>query len=144
MPPCGRKPNFAEEHEGGTGIIAAVEAGRGIALVPSSLACIVGTRVKLIPLKPALAADSRGRGVAAGERLGAGGAIHGLRAAAASGYLKNVGRTYQFECPYCQYRAKVSGGADSGVHCEVQTVVCRDCRELIDVFTKVRRLAEWK
>jgi DNA-binding transcriptional LysR family regulator len=50
----GRKPNFAEEHEGGTSIIAAVEAGRGIALVPSSLACIVGTRVKLIPLKPAL------------------------------------------------------------------------------------------
>jgi DNA-binding transcriptional LysR family regulator len=50
----GLKPNFAEEHEGGTGIIAAVEAGRGIALVPSSLACIVGTRVKLIPLQPAL------------------------------------------------------------------------------------------
>jgi len=50
----GRKPNIAEEHEGGTGIIAAVEAGRGIALVPSSLACIVGTRVKLIPLNPAL------------------------------------------------------------------------------------------
>jgi LysR family transcriptional regulator, benzoate and cis,cis-muconate-responsive activator of ben and cat genes len=50
----GLKPNFAEEHEGGTGIITAVEAGRGIALVPSSLACIVGTRVKLIPLKPAL------------------------------------------------------------------------------------------
>ena len=51
---AGLKPNFAEEHEGGTGIIAAVEAGRGVALVPSSLACIVGTRVKLIPLKPAL------------------------------------------------------------------------------------------
>ena len=50
----GLKPNFAEEHEGGTGIIAAVEAGRGIALVPSSLACIVGTRVKLLSLKPAL------------------------------------------------------------------------------------------
>jgi DNA-binding transcriptional LysR family regulator len=50
----GLKPNFAEEHEGGTSIIAAVEAGRGIALVPSSLACIVGTRVKLLPLKPAL------------------------------------------------------------------------------------------
>jgi DNA-binding transcriptional LysR family regulator len=50
----GCKPNVAEEHEGGTGIIAAVEAGRGIALVPSSLACIVGTRVKLLPLKPAL------------------------------------------------------------------------------------------
>jgi DNA-binding transcriptional LysR family regulator len=50
----GRKLNFAEEHEDGTSIIAAVEAGRGIALVPSSLACMVGTRVKLIPLKPAL------------------------------------------------------------------------------------------
>lgn len=48
------KPNFAEEHEGGTSIIAAVEAGRGVALVPSSLGCIVGTRVKLLPLKPAL------------------------------------------------------------------------------------------
>jgi DNA-binding transcriptional LysR family regulator len=51
---AGHKPNFAEEHEGGSSIIAAVEAGRGIALVPSSLACIVGARVKLIPLKPAL------------------------------------------------------------------------------------------
>jgi DNA-binding transcriptional LysR family regulator len=56
----GRRPNFAEEHEGGTGVIAAVEAGRGIALVPSSLACIVGTRVKLIPLKPALPSISVG------------------------------------------------------------------------------------
>jgi len=51
---AGLKPNIAEEHEGGTGIIAAVEAGRGIALVPSSLACIVGERVKLLPLEPAL------------------------------------------------------------------------------------------
>ena len=52
----GLKSSFAEEHEGGTSIIAAVEAGRGIALVPSSLACIVGTRVKLLPLKSALPA----------------------------------------------------------------------------------------
>jgi DNA-binding transcriptional LysR family regulator len=51
---AGLKPEVAEEHEGGTSIIAAVEAGRGIALVPGSLACIVGTRVKLLPLKPAL------------------------------------------------------------------------------------------
>ena len=50
-----------------------------------------------------------------------------------------VGKTYHFECPHCHYRAKVSGGADSGAHCEVQTVVCHDCGELIDVFTKVRR-----
>jgi len=50
----GSKPNFTEEHEGGTGVIAAVEAGRGVALVPSSLACMVGERLKLLPLKPAL------------------------------------------------------------------------------------------
>ena len=53
-----------------------------------------------------------------------------------------MGRTHHFECPFCQYRAQVSGGADSGVHCEVQTVVCRDCRELRDVFTKLRRRDE--
>jgi transposase-like protein len=53
--------------------------------------------------------------------------------------FETVGKTYHFECPHCHYCAKVSGGADSGIHCEVQTVVCRDCRELMDVFTKVRR-----
>ena len=52
-----------------------------------------------------------------------------------------VGKTYHFECLHCHYRAKISGGADSGMHCEVQTVVCCDCRELFDVFTKVRRRA---
>jgi hypothetical protein len=56
-------------------------------------------------------------------------------------YFKRVGRTYIFECPQCQYRTKVSGGADSGVHCEVQTVLCRDCRELYDVLIRVRRRA---
>ena len=50
-----------------------------------------------------------------------------------------MGRTFQFECPWCQYRAKLSGGADSGTHCEVQTIVCRDCRQLYDVPTRVRR-----
>ncbi len=49
----GRKPHIAEEHEGGSGLVAAVEAGRGIALVPDCLACSVGPRLKLIPLFPA-------------------------------------------------------------------------------------------
>ncbi len=52
-----------------------------------------------------------------------------------------VGKTHLFECPQCHYRAKVSGGADGGWHCEIQTVVCRDCRELFDVFTRQRRRA---
>lgn len=52
-----------------------------------------------------------------------------------------MGRTYIFECPQCQYRTKISGGADSGIHCEIQTVVCRDCRELFDAFIRQRRRA---
>lgn len=50
-----------------------------------------------------------------------------------------MGKIYLFECPLCQYRAKVSGGSAAGRHCEIQTVACLDCRELLDVFTKVRR-----
>lgn len=50
-----------------------------------------------------------------------------------------MGRTYLFECPQCHYRARISGGADGGRHCEVQTVVCRDCRELFDVVTREHR-----
>jgi len=53
-----------------------------------------------------------------------------------------MGRTYHFECPLCHYRADLSGGTDGGVHCQVQTVTCRDCRELYDVFTKLRRRAD--
>jgi hypothetical protein len=49
-----------------------------------------------------------------------------------------MGKTYVFECGLCHYRAKVSGGADSGVDCEVQTIACRDCRELFDVFRRAR------
>jgi DNA-binding transcriptional LysR family regulator len=40
-----------EEHDGVTSLVAAVEAGRGLALVPGSLSCMVGPRLKLIPLR---------------------------------------------------------------------------------------------
>ena len=50
-------------------------------------------------------------------------------------------RTYHFQCTQCQYHADLSGGPDSGLHCDVQTILCRECRELYDVFTRVRRLA---
>ena len=52
-----------------------------------------------------------------------------------------MGKTYLFECGLCHYRVKVSGGMDAGVDCELQTVACRDCKELFDVYTKVRRLS---
>jgi DNA-binding transcriptional LysR family regulator len=41
-----------EEHDGIASVIAAVEAGRGYALVPDSFECMVGPRLKIIPLNP--------------------------------------------------------------------------------------------
>lgn len=48
-----RKPRFLEEHDGVTSLITGIEAGHGIAIVPSCLACLAGPRLRLIPLKPA-------------------------------------------------------------------------------------------
>jgi DNA-binding transcriptional LysR family regulator len=48
-----RQPRVAEEHDGITSIIAAVESGRGFALVPKCVQFMAGSRVKLIPLDPA-------------------------------------------------------------------------------------------
>jgi len=45
-------PRVAEEHDGIASIIAAVESGRGFALVPDSFECMVGPRLKIIPLNP--------------------------------------------------------------------------------------------
>ena len=50
----GRRPSIAEEHDGVTSLIAAVEAGKGFALVPGCTACMVGPRLKLVPIAPAL------------------------------------------------------------------------------------------
>ncbi|MGH7954006.1 MAG: LysR family transcriptional regulator, partial [Limisphaerales bacterium] len=40
--PAGRTPPIAGEHDGITSLIAAVEAGRGLALVPGCVACMAG------------------------------------------------------------------------------------------------------
>jgi DNA-binding transcriptional LysR family regulator len=44
-------PRIAEEHDSVTSLIAAVESGRGVAIVSQSLACLAGPRLKLRPLK---------------------------------------------------------------------------------------------
>ena len=49
-----------------------------------------------------------------------------------------MGRSYWFECQRCGYRAKVSGRADRGLHLFVQTILCRDCKELYDAVTRLR------
>ena len=48
----GRLPQIAEEHDSVTSVIAAVESGRGFALVPKCVEFMAGPRVKLIPLAP--------------------------------------------------------------------------------------------
>jgi DNA-binding transcriptional LysR family regulator len=48
-----RKPQIVEEHDGVTSVIAAVESGRGFALVPRCVESMAGPRVILIPVKPA-------------------------------------------------------------------------------------------
>jgi predicted RNA-binding Zn-ribbon protein involved in translation (DUF1610 family) len=49
-----------------------------------------------------------------------------------------MGRSYWFECAKCGYRAKVSGRADRGLSFFVQTILCRDCRELYDAVIRLR------
>ena len=52
-----------------------------------------------------------------------------------------MGRAFWFECSRCGYRAKVAGGADRGHDFFVQTVACRNCKELYDVVTRIRASA---
>jgi len=46
------KPRIAEEHDSVSSLIAAVEAGDGVALVTESMACVAGTRLSLTRLTP--------------------------------------------------------------------------------------------
>lgn len=50
---CSQPLRIGEEHDSATSLIAAVEAGRGVALVPETFACFVGSRLALRPITPA-------------------------------------------------------------------------------------------
>jgi DNA-binding transcriptional LysR family regulator len=50
--PFPRPPQIVEEHDSATSLIAAVEAGRGIALVSQGFDCLAGPRLKIRPLQP--------------------------------------------------------------------------------------------
>ena len=56
----------------------------------------------------------------------------------ATNQVFSMGRSYWFECPRCGYRAKISGRADRGFNFSVQTILCRDCKELYDAVTRAR------
>lgn len=44
-----------------------------------------------------------------------------------------MGETFEFKCPYCGYRAEVSGGEDCDMIAVTETMICENCRELVDV-----------
>ncbi len=46
------KPRIVEEHDSANSLVAAIEAGSGVAVAPSSLSCFAGPRLKFIPLVP--------------------------------------------------------------------------------------------
>jgi len=48
------KPRIAEEHDSMSSLIAAIESGAGVGIVPDSLKCNAGWRLKFIPFSPAL------------------------------------------------------------------------------------------
>ncbi len=48
-----RPPRIVEEYDSGPSLVAAIEAGSGVAVAPTALACTAGPRLKLIPLSPA-------------------------------------------------------------------------------------------
>jgi DNA-binding transcriptional LysR family regulator len=52
--PASFEPQLAQECDSATGMIAAVEAGRGVAIVSTSMKCLTGPRVKLVPFVSAL------------------------------------------------------------------------------------------
>jgi DNA-binding transcriptional LysR family regulator len=49
---AGFRPNIVGEYDGATGLITAVESGRGVALVAATLGCLSGTRLALLPVRP--------------------------------------------------------------------------------------------
>ncbi len=51
--PFPNPPRIVEEHDSVTSLIAAVEAGRGVALVSQRFDCLAGPRLKVRPLQPA-------------------------------------------------------------------------------------------
>lgn len=45
-----------------------------------------------------------------------------------------MGSLYRFTCSSCGFEAGVSGGFDVGMRAATQTITCRDCRNLEDVY----------
>ena len=49
---AGFRPEIVGEYDGATGLITAIESGRGVALVAATLQCLAGVRVAFLPVRP--------------------------------------------------------------------------------------------
>jgi len=49
-----------------------------------------------------------------------------------------MGRSCLFECPRCGYKARVSGRTEQGIRFAVQTVTCRNRKQLYDAVTRLK------
>ena len=45
-----------------------------------------------------------------------------------------MGQSYYFECPSCNYSVTASDGVDCGFVAVVQSMICTDCTEVVDVL----------
>ena len=45
-----------------------------------------------------------------------------------------MGKIFEYKCGQCEYTASVSGGRGVGMTAVVQTMICLDCKELVDVL----------
>ena len=45
-----------------------------------------------------------------------------------------MGEEYLFRCNQCSYEAFISGGLDFGFVAVTHTMICHDCRKLVDVL----------
>ena len=48
-----------------------------------------------------------------------------------------MGSLFEFKCKKCGYSTQVSGGRDRGMMAYVETMVCADCKELVDVLVAI-------
>ena len=49
-----------------------------------------------------------------------------------------MGESSTYRCPNCGYTALVAGGRACGFETVVETILCRDCRELYDAVAEER------
>jgi|UniRef100_A0A7C3WLQ0 uncharacterized paraquat-inducible protein A len=54
-----------------------------------------------------------------------------------------MGQLFEFGCDNCGYQAEVSGGEDAGYLIVTRTMICLDCKEVVDVVVGESQQGSW-